>query len=342
MDLGQNAVSADALPFTDVPDIGILWAEEWAELLRTALQEAGRQQPSFRLSAPVSSFGKEVFQDLFGKVAGDSPASVLLAAAEDLGGMELTGSSLSSSGGSSAAGSGVSPRTKRLMSSCASTDDDGANPGKPRIKAQLPEGTLVTTDNVNRLSNADLGNASLRNEAAQKMIDGGLATESRAFTGSSTVPGACFASHACYGQQGVLEVQCLNGSDCFARQVAIVRPAAQSMEQARVAALHLGGFDRTISAKSVRQQRRSRKKPRTEVQFTSEETANAEAPARTGQGDVPSRACNQYWDKGFCSYGTKCKFKHMRKPGAPGLPRPAPGWLEWRALIPAIGTTLSS
>ena len=81
-----------------------------------ALREAGRQQPSFRLSASVSSFGKEVFQDLFGKVAGDSPASVLLAAAEDSGGMELTGSSRSSTGGS-ATGSRVSPKTKRLMSS---------------------------------------------------------------------------------------------------------------------------------------------------------------------------------------------------------------------------------
>ena len=116
MDLGENAVQADDLPFTEVPDIGILWAEEWAELLRTALQEAGRQLPDFRLSAP-SCFGKEILEDLFGKVAGGSPASVLLAAAEDFGGMEFAGSSLRSTGGSSAAGSGVSPKTKRLMSS---------------------------------------------------------------------------------------------------------------------------------------------------------------------------------------------------------------------------------
>ena len=39
-------------------------------------------------------------------LAGSSPASVLLAAAEDFGGMEFTGSSLRSTGGSSAAGSG--------------------------------------------------------------------------------------------------------------------------------------------------------------------------------------------------------------------------------------------
>ena len=47
MDLGQNAVSADALPFTDVPNIGILWAEEWAELLRMP------SWPELLISSPV-------------------------------------------------------------------------------------------------------------------------------------------------------------------------------------------------------------------------------------------------------------------------------------------------